>query len=361
MPVQGFTRFRKLQTGYQGSNSSVLLTAATATRVLPLRGAPDVNLNWTYADIDQGNLFKVQAPYKTALDATQTARGPLTYNDFPYYASATLESGITPTGGGAAKTWLHQPAGTGSPEPIGYFTNQWGDDVGDPAGETPADWFQFLGGIGSRLVLTGPQNMGPVEVEQTWRYSDARNSGSTDHPVSGTVPTAGLSVDANPTFVMLADMELFLNDTSGAIGTTKISNAVHALTLTIENDLDPKYFANGSNTRFLVQDWGRGEMRITFEATYAKTSATVGLLSETDKWTDDDAQNRYAELRFTAPALAQAGIPYSLSIRMALRNVTRREGEIGGNTVVIITGDGFYDSGLGYAIRASCTNTLTAL
>jgi len=361
MPVQGFTRFRKLQTGYQGSNSSVLLTAAAATRVLPLRGAPDVNLNWTYADIDQGNLFKVQAPYKTALDATQSARGPLTFNDFPYYASATLESGVTPSSSGTSRTWLHQPAGVGTPEPIGYFTNQWGDDVGDPAGELPGDWFQFLGAIGSRLVLTGPQNMGPVEVEQSYRYSDVRYQGSTDHPVSGTVPTAGLTVDPAPTFVFLGDLELFLNDTPGAIGTTKVSNAVHALTLTIENDLDPKHFANGSNTRFTTQDWGRGEMRVTLEMTYAKTSQTVGLLSESDKWTDDDAQARYAELRWTSPSLASAGIPYSLNIRLALRNVTRREGEIGGNTVVIITGDGFYDPTLTYAIRASVTNTLSAL
>lgn len=360
MPVQGFTRYRKLQTGYQGSNSSVLLTAAAATRVLPLRGAPDVNLNWTYADIDQGNLYKVQAPYKTAIDATQSGRGPLTYNDFPYYASATLESGITPTGGGAAKTWTHQPAGTGSPEPIGYFTNQWGDDV-DGVGEAFNDWFQFLGAIGSRLVLTGPQNMGPVEVEQTWRYSDARYAGSTDRPISGTVPTAGLVVDANPTFVFLGDLEFFLNDTAGAIGTTKISNAVHALTLTIENDLDPKTFANGSNTRFTIQDWGRGEQRVTLEMTYAKTADTVGTGSESDDWTDNDPANRFAELRFTSPSNAQAGIPYSLVIRLAMRNVTRREGEIGGNSVVILTGDGFYDATLGYAIRAVAVNTLAAL
>jgi hypothetical protein len=360
MPA-GFTRFRKHQWGSQGSNSTAIDTAAVATRALPWRGVPEVNMNWTFDEVDQGSLHKITAPSQRRWDITETLTGPLSYDDVVYPLNTTLITVTTPTGGGAAKTWTFQPTSLTAP-PLTFITEQFGDDVGDPAGETPADWFQLIGGLAETLTLTGNEDMGPVEISVAMRYAKAASTGSTDYPATGTVPTAGLTVEDEPFWVYMADCELFLDDTAGGIGTTKISDALHTLELTVTNNFDLKTYANGSNTRFQLRGFGRGEQEISLALQFAKTSATVGTGSEADDWMSTTAVKRFAELRFTHPAPFITGsTPYSLSIRLPVWYVTRDDGEIGGNTTVTLTGTGGYDATLGYAIRAVAVNALTAL
>lgn len=362
MPIAGgFTRFRKLQFGYQGSNFSAHYgTKVAASRVMPWRGVPDINRNVTFPDVDTGTLHKAVLPYYVRGDFTLPTTGELTYNDFPIIGNAALEANNAPTGGGAAKTWIFEPASTGSPEPLGFFTVEQGDDVGDPAGESPADWFQLVGGVIETVTLTGPDNMGPLTHSATWRFGKAFSTGSTDFAATGTVPTAGLSVDGEPNYIYLADCELFINDSAATIGTTKISDALHSLELSITNNYDLKSFANGSNTRFQVHSIGRGEQEISLQLQFAKTSDTVGLGSEADDWFDNSPIKRFVELKFTSPEIITGSTPYSLSIRMPMVYVTRADGEIGGNTTVTLTGTGMYDSTLGYAIRAVDICALTS-
>jgi hypothetical protein len=357
---QGFTRFRKHQWGSQGSNSTVIGTAAVATRVMPYRGVPEVNMNWTFDDIDQGSLHKISAPGQRRWDITETETGPLAYDDFPYLASTTLIGGITPTGGGAAKTWTFTPTSL-TASPLTFITEEFGDDVGDPAGETPADWFQLVGGLAETLTLTGNEDMGPVEVSIGMRFAKALSTGSTDYPATGTVPTAGLTVDSSPTWVYMADCEVFIDDTAAGIGVTKISDAVHSMELSITNNFDLKSYANGSNTRFQLHGFGRGEQEISLALQFAKTSQTVGTGSEADDWMSNSPVKRFVELRFTSPDFVTGSTPYSLSIRIPMWYVTRDDGEIGGNTTVTLTGTGAYDTDTTYAIRAVTVNALTTL
>jgi len=353
MPVAsgGFVRFRKRQWGYQGSNSSVIVTPAVATRVLPWRGVPDVNLNYTYPDQDEGSLHKIAAPYQTANDITATISGPLNHNDAPYLFSAGLVGGITPTGG-TAKSWAFQPPSL-TASPLGKFTEEFGDDV-------TTDWWQLLGGSAESFTLTGDASMGPLQVSANMRYAQWKSTGSTDHPVSGTVPTS-LTIDSTPVPVFLGDCELFLDATSGGIGTTKITNALEGLALTVTNSIDVKRRANGSNTRFAANDLALGAQDITLALTFAKTAQTVGLLSENDLWFDDTPSKRYCELRFTNPTIITGVTPYSLVIRGAYFYTTRGDGEQNNNTQITLTGTLGYDSGLGYAIRAVAVNTLASL
>ena len=234
------------------------------------------------------------------------------------------------------------------------FTEEYGDDV-------LTDWWQLLGIVAESFTLTGNNDMGPLQISANLRGAQWRSTGSTDHPVSGTVPTPALTVDSSPNPVFLGDCELFLDSTSGAIGTTKITSALESLVLTVTNGVDHKRYANGSNTRFAVQGYGLGTQEITLALTLAKTTQTVGLLSENDLWFDDTPTKRFCELRFTSPVIITGVIPYSLSIRLPFFYTTRGDGEVGNNTNITLTGTAGYDSGLGYAFRAVPVTTLSAL
>jgi hypothetical protein len=350
VPIQGFTRFRKRQWGYQGSNSSVINTKATATRVIPWKGVPVVNLNLTWPDQDEGSLDPITAPYQTASDITAAVAGPLNYNDAVYLFDCGLLGGVVVAGGGAAKTWTYQPPSL-TASPLGMFTEEYGDDV-------LTDWWQLTGGIMEDFTLTGDNSMGPLQLAGNMRYAQWKSTGSTDHPVSGTVPTAALVVDASPTPIFLGDMELLLDPTAAAIGTTKITDAVEGIVLSVKNTLDKKRYANGSNTRFAVQGYGLSGREITLELTLAKTSQTVGVLQENDLWFDDTPAKRFCELRFTSPVIITGSTPYSLSIRLPYYYITRADGANGNNAQIMLTGKAVYDATLTYAIRASVVNNL---
>jgi hypothetical protein len=355
MPILGgFTRFRKLQFGYQGSNFAAHYgTAVAASRVMPWSGVPDINRNATYADVDTGSLHKTQVPYYVRGDFTLPTSGELTYDDMPVLWNGALKANNAPTGGGTAKTWTFQPASIGTPDPLGLFTVEQGDDV-------VVDWFQLTGGLIETLTISGPDNMGPLTHSATWRFGKAASTGATDYPVSGTVPTPALSVDATPSYIELGDGELFIDDAFGGIGTTKISDALHSFELTITNNYDLKAFANGSNTKYQIHAIGRGEQEISLALQFAKTAQTVGTGSEADDWFSSTAVKRFVELRFTRDEIITGSTPYSMRIRMPLVYTTRTDGEIGGNTTVTLTGDALYDSDLGYAINSVVVNTLTS-
>ena len=77
----------------------------------------------------------------------------------------------------------------------------------------------------------------------------------------------GLWVDADP----------------AGIGTTWWTDALHAASLTISNNLDQKRFANGanaSNTAFRLSGYGRGAREIELVLTVAKTAATMAEARE---------------------------------------------------------------------------------
>ena len=348
MSVPGVIRFRKWQVGSQ----TVFGTPVAATRVLPYRGVMVANPNWTDDDTDVGSIDEIIAPYRVGIDATATLAGRTNYNDLPYTWNALLKGGVTPTGA-TAKVWTYQAASL-TQDAWGYTTGQFGDDVDDTAATN--DWVQGLDGVIEQVTFTGPDNQGPLEISENWRFSDVNGWGN--HALSGTVPTHSLTVDANPERVMLADTELYINSTAATIGNTKITDALHALTLTITQAVDLKRFANGSNTRFAIRDYSRSTRTIELRLRFAKKDVAV---IEAQNVFAATAVNRYIELKTTSPTIITAGIPYSNSIRLPLRYRTREDTDLNGNSVIDLIGRAFYDSTLTYTIKAVTTNTLTAL
>ena len=351
MPILGgFIRFREHQWGYQGSNSTLISTPVAAVRSMPLSGVPDVNRNLTFAGDDQGSVDPISAPYYGALDITESLNGVLDYDSLPWYMAVAVKSGITPTGGGTAKTWTHQADSLTRPI-AGYITEEFGDDV-------LVDWYQLFGGIAESLEISGSGN-DALTVDLGMRFAGFKSTGSTAYPVSGTVPTAGLTVAADPPRVFLADGELFIDDTFGTIGTTKISDALTAMSWQVTNEIDQKFAANGSNTRFQPFDLPIASREITLRLQFHKTAQTVGTGSESDDWMASSPTKRHIELRFTRPAPFITGsTPYSWSLRLPLYYTTREEVDENGNTQIALTGRVVYDADLAYAIRSVTVNAL---
>lgn len=349
MAVIGSTRHRAIQIGKQ----TVLGTAVAATRRVPWSGVAAVDLGYEEDEADVGSLDPIMAPYRTALDATLPITGKTNFNDMPYIYGGALKGGVTPTGGGTAKTWTYQIASLTSDD-FEYFTLQQGGT------DSLNNWWQLSGSVVETFEIAAPDNLGPFDLTATWRAADAKNTSSTEYPVTGTVPTAGLNVDDSPIRMFAADTELFIDDAFGSIGGTKISDAVYAASLTFTGEPDQKRFMNGSNTRFALSGYTRGPRTIELSVTFAESADVVGTGSETDSWFASAPVERFVELKTTSRTYLQAGVPYSNSLRLPIRWMTREQGTRNNNTVVTLTGRAFYDSDLGYALKAVVINSLTA-
>ncbi len=337
MPIQGFTRFRRHLVGLQASFASNV----PATRQLPYRGALVIDPARTDPDVDVGSLDPVLAPYAGASEYTGTWEGPEAFNDAQVLWAATLKGGVTPTGAGAAKTWTFQAAST-TADTFEYLTDYWGDDQ-------VTDEFIFGGVVINQLQLSFGDDLSAFQVNADILGAQAR---------IGTGPTGGITIDADPNWIYGADTEVYLDSVYTSMGTTKVVDAIHGLTFTVNNNLDKKRFANGSNTRFQLAGYGRGAREITLELVLAKTTATIAEAATLD---DTPVPSRYIEVKTVSPEIITGSTPFSQSIRVPMRLMSRSDGEIGGNSTITLTYKGFYDSTLGYAIRAVVVNEQTTL
>ena len=352
MPIAGFVRLRKHQFGRQTN----IGTNVAATRAYPFRGTPSVELNWTDPEVDTGSLDPTAAPYRAAPDLTASLEAPvLNYNDLPLMLSGMFGGAETPTGT-TAKVWDFEPAST-TVDAFDAHTYEFGDDV-------TTDWFQLGDGILESLEVSGPEGLGPLSASMTWRFGSVKSTGSTDSPATGTVPTTGLSVATDDAVVYLKDGAIYIADTVAGLAAGKVEDALHEFTLRISREIDQKRWANGDQS-FDIDAYGHGPRTIELECTFAKTSDIVGTGSESDHWMSDEAVNRYVRLVFESTVIAEPGsddVPYSWTVTMPLRYYTRTEGEIGGNTTVVLTGRAFYDpDDLDGVFVSEVVNTLAGL
>lgn len=334
MPVQGFVRLRKHQFGRQ----SDIDTAVAATRAYPFSGTPSVNLNWTDPDVDTGAIITTVTPQRGPSDLTAALTDPqLCYNNIPLLMAALFGGGASPTGGGTGKTWTHKPAAVAPIDDEDYFAYEFGDDV-------VTDWYQLLGGILESLTVTGPEGLGAVTTSMTWRFASAASTGSTDSPVSGTVPTPDLDVATDDAVVYLKDMGIYIADNVAGLAAGQVLDALHTFTLTITKTTDQKRWANQDQS-FDADAIVRTGFEVSLACTFSKTADTVGTGSESDDWFSDDAVNRVIRLKFLSTKIAQTSgsVPYSWQVTMPMRYYTREEGESGGNSVIVLTANAFYE------------------
>lgn len=345
MPIVGLTRNRNHQFGLQ----TVINTPVAATRRIAFRGVPDINPNWTEQDdVDTGSIDPALPPYRVGADITMPLSASMNYHHIPLLMAAAVRGGVSPTGGGAAKTWTHQSLSLTSTT-LDFFTDEFSDD----ATPVPEDGMQLYGGVIERLTMGFDETLGPWQIASDWRFS-----GVNAHKTR----TAGLTVGSNLPLVFGADTALYIDDTSGGIGGTLIADALHSAEVRIENTLDIKRYAQGSNTRFQISGYGLSARVIGATFRFAKTSAIVGALnSETVDWLSADPVNRYVKLLTQSTATADTGVPYSWDQRFSGTWRVRSDVEIGGNAIVELQLVGRYDLALGYAYQSIAVNTLSSL
>lgn len=333
----GLVRLRANQLGKQ----SVIGTPVAATRRVPWSGLVTYDPQRTDPDVEVGSLDKVLPPYSQAPTVEWSPTGLLIYDDIPARLCAGLKGGVTPTVSSTAATWVWQIASL-TADSFDYFTCDSGDD------QSPTMGIEAFGGVADTLEETMGEELGPIEFSDAWVFAGANLA--TDR-------TAGLTVDQDPVFVMGDETDITIDSVPGSIGITPISDAFHGYTLTINNNLDRKRFANGSNSRRKIQGYGRGEREIELVLRFAETAATMALFNTLD---DDSVAPIYAQIRTVSPVLAAAGVPHSYTRRGAFRLFSAEPGEIGGNAIIELTYHAFYDSTLGYAYRASVVNQFTS-
>jgi hypothetical protein len=331
MAVQGLVRLRK----HQFARQALFGTPIAATKAYPFKGVPDVDLTWTDPEVDAGSRDIVAPPYRGAPVLAAPLTDPmLAYNSLPLLMCAFFGGQVVPTGGGTAKTWLHEPASLTVDDPD-LFTYEFGDDV-------LTDWYQLGDGLLTALEISGPEGLGPLTTSMTWKFGSVGSSGATDMPDSPVVPTAGLDVDTTAAIVYLKDGAIYIADTVAGLAAGQISDALHSFTMRFSQEVDEKRWANGDQS-FDVDAYGPGARAIEVECTFAKTADTVGIGSESDDWMSDEAVNRYVQFKFISKLFAEGVTPYSWTPTLPMRYYTRTEGEVGQNTVVVLTGHAFYD------------------
>lgn len=338
MPIQGFTRFRKHQVGVQTSFSS----NTGAARRLPYRGAIEYDPKRETPDVDTGSLDPAMAAYLGAPEISGSWEGKAAFNDLPYLYSLAIKGGVTPTGSATGRIWTYQAASL-TADAFDYATDQWADDVTS---------YSIVGGgaVIDTLNLSFDDELGAFDVKADLIYARAS---------FGDGLTGGLTVDDSPNWLYGAHTVVYMDTVAGAIGTTPIADATHGMEFSLNNNLDQKRFANGSNAGFTLAGYGRGAREIELVLTLAKTTATVAEAQTLD---DSPVPTRYFDVVTTSTEMVAGGAtPFRNSIRIPAELVSREDDEINNNTVIKLTYRGKYDSTLGYAIRATCTNELAAL
>lgn len=334
-PVPGIAALRAFQLG----NESTFKTQVAATRRMPWSFVPSIDPGWTFTTNDTGTLDNAQPPYRTALNLTGPATGQLAYNDIPPLLVYGVMGGLTATGAGTAKTWTAAPSAT-TQNTFDTATGEWFDDA-------TADSMTYTGGVINDFQLAYPQDLGPIALTANWRFASIATYPST--------PTAALTVDPNPIFVYAADTKVYVNDSSGTIGISPFDNQVYDINVSLQNNLDIKRFANGSNARFDVANYGRGDRTLEVTFTFAKATAAI---TEMAKFLNANAQERFVSIDTTSLSLAQAATPYQLTVRFSGYWFTRSEQTINSNTgFQLVCRNRFSSSGLNYPFQIKAVTT----
>ncbi len=269
-----------------------------------------------------------------ALDREWTSAdlsGPITYTELVYPLSSVLKK-VTPTGAGAAKTWVLAPAQTQA-DTVASFTVETGSAV-------RAQKFSY------GLV---------TDLELTFSTQGNELKGS----MIGKAMTDGIAMTGTPTALTLLpvlpkDVSVKLADTQGTLTAATANLRVVSVGWKVGNRFGPVWVLNNSTS------WAAHvELPIDLECTLRVQADTEGNALFT---TMRSGATKWMRIGCVSDSLAEAAIPYSLQIDTACKvtGVSKFEDE-DGVKVIEWTMGGFYDSVAGFATQVTLVNVSTAL
>lgn len=336
--MPGAARQRFLQVGFQ----SALLTAVPPTRRVPWRGMIGYNPNLTQPDVDEGSIDPIQLPYPTVADVALPATGLVAFNDLPIRRAAGLMGGVTPTVVSGVATWVYQ-VNSLTQDPFDVATIESGDDT------EATNTTQGIGGVIDSWEDTYPEDGGPLQISDNWIFAKG---------LLGQNGQDGLLVDPSPVFAFGTDSFVTHDAAAGSIGMTAVSDALHSLVVRGNNNLDKKRFQNGSNTRFQIAGFARGQRTIEVVETVAETAAVIALIAAFDNGV---AVTRYIKISTNSTEIISGSTTYTLERWIPARLFEIGDAEVGSNAAKTLTWRAFRDPTLGYAYKERIVCGLTAL
>jgi hypothetical protein len=354
MPVLGLVRNRRHLLARQSAFGSVI----PAVRAYPFSGTPTEDEQWTDPEGDFGSIDPVAAPYRQAGDyGAGLTLNPLNYNDITQLLSGFFGGGVIASGGPAyTRVWTPDSQGA---DDFDVYSYEFGDDADGSDSDEPNDWFQNGDGTVSSFTIDSPETgAGVLTADEQFTFTSFFYAGSTDNPPASTIPSISDVPDTDPTQIYLKDAKVYIDSDASDIGGTQISDSVHKFTLRGTQELDKKWYVNGTQS-FAPQNYGRGKRTIELDLIYAKTPDTVGVGSESDAWSANQSVPRFVTIAFESLREADTGTFYSWLFSMPLRYYTRTEGNIGGNSTVNLTAHAFFEPDvLDYVFYSELVNTL---
>lgn len=257
--------------------------------------------------------------------------GRATYTEIVYPLSSIIGK-VTPTTSGSGKKWTFVPNVSTEDNPQ-TFTVEHGSSLRAA---------KFTNGLLTEFGLT--INRESVEISGSF-LARALQDGITMTPTPTTIPL----VPVVPT-----EIDIFLDDTSVAFGTTKLSRAL-SCEFTFGDRFGPLWVVDSSNPSFVTHIETEPSLTATIlmEADAAGMAYLQALRA---------GQTKFLRIRATGPTIAGGPEKYSLSIDMAVK-ISESGGFSDEDGVYAIewTFGGIYDGTWGKALSIEVMNDVAAL
>lgn len=331
--MAGIRAFRKIQLGRETTAG----TAVAATTIWRGVGTIEDQRELTVVEEDIGFFSGGDRSYISKLYAALSMdETPATFEQLPYILEAGVKAVQTgASGGGSAKEYIYTMP-TSSPNTLAVYTLEGGDNQQAEKMEYSfVDQFKISGKPGEAVMMSAD-----------WFGRQATNASFTGALSLPTVED-----------ILFQKGKLYIDDVSGTMGTTQVSNSFLGMDLTVKTGVTPVWTGDG-NLYFSFTKAVRPE--VTLEITFEHDSSSV---AEKTNWRN--LTSRLIRVQFDGTALTTAGTNFAnkaLRIDLAGKwSKFDKIDEMDGNDIIKATFVAKYNATAAKFAEFTVCNTLTSL
>ncbi|MCL4867753.1 MAG: hypothetical protein KJ063_02195 [Anaerolineae bacterium] len=256
-------------------------------------------------------------------------KGVLNYSDLAWWGETFLKGGVTPTGAGPYTRVYNGMATSDDLKPVTF-------EVADNVGA-----FRISDGLVSKWKIQGKGGSKPTLVEMSLDWLASRVT------PGHTMTPALTDRDLRGTYAAFKQVQFYLDDAAGGIGTTEIGTLME-FSIEGDNGQAPLYFGGDAGHYGAAR---RGERDVVFMVTLLFDATTYSEFS--GKYQVN--ANRFGQLKFTGPS------PLALTWNFCTKFETYEWPEDGPTRKVSLMGHSIYDPTLGYDWQATLINDVAAI